>query len=67
MYRDGNDGMGWHCDNNQNESLIICVVLKSLESRPIHIRPDGPPEEGDEVLDINKTLVACVITLVSYC
>ncbi len=44
MYRDGNDGVGWHCDNNQNESLILCVVLKSLESCPVHIRPDGPPE-----------------------
>ena len=19
MYRDGNDGVGWHCENNQNE------------------------------------------------
>ena len=28
MYRDGNDGLSWHCDNNQNESLILCVVLK---------------------------------------
>jgi hypothetical protein len=52
MYRDGNDGVGWHCDNNQNESLILCVVLKSLESRPVHIRPDGPPEEGDEEIII---------------
>jgi alkylated DNA repair dioxygenase AlkB len=44
--------MGWHCDNNQNESLILCVVLTSLESRPVHIRPDGSPEEGDEEIII---------------
>ncbi len=52
MYRDSNDGMGWHCDNNQNRSLTLCVVLKSLESLLVHIRPDGPPEEGDEEITI---------------
>jgi len=52
MYRDGNYGVGWHCDSNQNESLILCVVLKSLESCPVHIRTDGPPKEGDEEIII---------------
>ena len=52
MYRDGNDGVGWHCDNNQNESMILSVVLKSIESSPVQIRPDDPPEEGDEEIII---------------
>ena len=28
------------------------MVLKSLESCPVHVRPDGPPEEGDEEIII---------------
>ena len=34
------------------KAFARALVLKSLESCPVHIRPDGPTEEGDEEITI---------------
>ena len=35
VYRDGNDKIGWHADDNQGETKIFAVVIESNISRQV--------------------------------
>mmetsp|Transcript_17218 Transcript_17218/g.49908 ORF Transcript_17218/g.49908 Transcript_17218/m.49908 type:complete len:1249 (-) Transcript_17218:777-4523(-) len=58
IYRDGNDGIAWHADDTQEESIILCVVVESSNSRPrpLKIRSKRKrgekPKEGDEQIEL---------------
>ncbi|KAL3791788.1 hypothetical protein ACHAW5_009421 [Stephanodiscus triporus] len=56
-YRDGEDGIGWHADDTQGESVVLCVVVDAPgEPRPVHVRPNvragGPLSDGDEEIQL---------------
>lgn len=56
LYRDLRDGMGAHADDDQGETVIMCLVLASSdEERPVVITPN-PSEsklrDGDERIEL---------------
>jgi alkylated DNA repair dioxygenase AlkB len=56
IYRSGDDGISWHADDTQAESIILCTVIESQSGpRPVKIRPkigSGPREDGDEEIEL---------------
>ncbi|CAJ1931798.1 unnamed protein product [Cylindrotheca closterium] len=56
LYRDSKDGMGGHADNDQGETLILCLVLASPdEARPVVITPnpkESKLQDGDEKIEL---------------
>ena len=57
VYRDGDDSIGWHADDTQDESVVLCVVVDAPgEPRPVHIRPNKRAKqlsEGDEEIQLH--------------
>ena len=55
-YRNGNDRMGWHADDTQEESLILTVVVETDARRIVKIRPKKGKNEsyndGDELIEL---------------
>ena len=52
-YRGGNDSMGWHQDNTQEESIVLCAVVHvGKHTRSLCIQPNTAPVEGDEQIEI---------------
>jgi alkylated DNA repair dioxygenase AlkB len=55
-YKDGCDSIGWHCDDTQGESIVVCVVVDAPgEIRPLHIRPNKRAKklsQGDEEIQL---------------
>ena len=57
VYRNGNDNIGWHSDDTQGESKVMCIVPESPGiSRPVHIRPKRNAKkiltDGDEEIQL---------------
>jgi alkylated DNA repair dioxygenase AlkB len=54
VYRNGKDGIGWHADDTQGESLILTVIISSDRTRIIKIRPKRGMhlKDGDEEIEI---------------
>ena len=57
IYRDGSDGMGWHADDTQGESVVLCVVVESpgVSPRSVRVRPNKKTqslEHGDEEIQL---------------
>ena len=57
VYRNGNDNIGWHSDDTQGESKVMCIVPESPDiSRPVHIRPKRTATkilmDGDEEIQL---------------
>ncbi|GMH73414.1 hypothetical protein TL16_g13072 [Triparma laevis f. inornata] len=54
VYRDGNDSMGFHSDDNQGETSVLAVVVECEDSRPVHIKPHDKiaKQEGDEQVQL---------------
>jgi len=56
VYKDGEDSIGWHADNTQGESVVLCVVVDSPGApRPVHIRPNKRTKllaDGDEEVQL---------------
>jgi hypothetical protein len=58
IYRDGHDSIGWHADDSQGESIILCVVIahspsssgdcdsSNISPRSVHIRPKNKYTHG---------------------
>ena len=59
IYKDGVDSIGWHADDTQGESVVLCVVVDAPgEARPVHIRPNKrakPLADGDEEIQLYVT------------
>ncbi|KAL9187368.1 hypothetical protein ACHAXT_001471 [Thalassiosira profunda] len=57
VYRDGNDSIGWHADDSQGESIVLCVVVDAPdEPRPVYIRPNKRAKklsDGDEEIQLD--------------
>lgn len=55
-YKDGGDSIGWHADDTQGESIVVCVVVDAPgEIRPLHIRPNKRAKalsHGDEEIQL---------------
>lgn len=54
-YRNGNDSIGFHADDTQGETIILCLIIDSNnERRRIKIRPKRkyPLRDNDEEIDI---------------
>ena len=55
-YKDGGDSIGWHSDDTQGESIVVCVVVDAPgEIRPLHIRPNKRAKaltHGDEEIQL---------------
>lgn len=56
VYKDGGDSIGWHSDDTQGESIVVCVVVDAPgEVRPLLIRPNKRSKalsEGDEEIQL---------------
>jgi alkylated DNA repair dioxygenase AlkB len=56
LYKDGGDSIGWHADDTQGESIVVCVVVDAPgEIRPLHIRPNKRAKalsQGDEEIQL---------------
>ncbi|GMH99295.1 hypothetical protein TrST_g3156 [Triparma strigata] len=54
VYRDGNDSMGFHSDDNQGETSVLALVVECKEARPVYIRPhrNVARAEGDEEVQL---------------
>ena len=57
VYRDGDDSIGWHADDSQGESVVLCVVVDAPgEPRPLYIRPKRSKSthlaNGDEEIQL---------------
>ena len=56
IYKDGNDSIGWHSDDTQGETVVLCVVVEAPgEVRPLYIRPNKkvrPLRKGDEEIQL---------------
>ena len=57
VYRNGSDNIGWHSDDTQGESKVMCIVPESPGiSRPVHIRPKRNAKkiltDGDEEIQL---------------
>jgi hypothetical protein len=56
LYRDGNDKIGYHADDTQEETIIFTVVVLSEQMRRLHILPKGKKEDykhGDFQIILN--------------
>ena len=55
-YRNGNDKIGWHADDNQGEDIIFAVVIQTDENRKVCVRQTKDKKEknkhGDKVLQL---------------
>jgi alkylated DNA repair dioxygenase AlkB len=54
-YKDGGDSIGWHADDTQGESVVVCVVVDAPgEVRPLCIRPKRTKQlgHGDEEIQL---------------
>ena len=55
-YKDGGDSIGWHADDTQGETIVVCVVVDAPgEVRPLCIRPNKrkkPLHHGDEEIQL---------------
>ena len=54
-YRNGNDNTSWHSDDTQDEALILCIVVDSVNhARPVLVKPkaEGGFQQGDEEIII---------------
>jgi len=55
-YKDGGDSIGWHADDTQGETVVVCVVVDAPgEIRPLCIRPNKrtkPLCHGDEEIQL---------------
>lgn len=56
LYRDSKDGMGGHADDDQGETVILCLVLASPDTaRPVVIAPStkgSKLRDGDERIEL---------------
>ena len=57
VYRNGNDNIGWHSDDTQGESKVMCIVPESPDiSRPVYVRPKRTATkiltDGDEEIQL---------------
>lgn len=50
-YRSQSDSIGYHADDNQDETIVLTVIPESTIVRPVHFRPkikEKPLHDGDE-------------------
>jgi hypothetical protein len=53
IYRSGDDSIGWHEDDTQDESIILCLVVHAgNQTRTLCIQPNSAPREGDEQIEL---------------
>jgi len=53
LYQDSKDGMGGHADDDQGETVILCLILASPdEERPVVITPNSKLQDGDERIEL---------------
>jgi alkylated DNA repair dioxygenase AlkB len=56
LYRDCQDKMGSHADDDQGEQVILCLIVSSLqEARRVIITPNDKksiPAHGDEIIEL---------------
>jgi len=53
VYRSRDDSIGWHGDDTQDESIILCLVVHGGEqTRTLCIQPNSTPSEGYEQLEL---------------
>ena len=73
VYRNGNDNIGWHSDDTQGESKVMCIVPESPGiSRPVHIRPKRNAKkflaDGDEEIQLFvRQGDGCKYCFLNYC
>jgi hypothetical protein len=53
IYRSGDDSIGWHEDDTQGESIVLCAVVHvGKQTRSLCIQPNTAPVEGDEQIEV---------------
>jgi hypothetical protein len=55
VYRDGLDSCGWHADDTQEESRVVCMIVEGDPPRPVKFRPKSKFSSlcpGDEEVQI---------------
>ena len=51
QYKDGEDSIDWHADDNQGETSVLCVIVKLQGTRIVEVRTNSRASEkcdGDE-------------------
>ena len=63
LYRDGHDSMGFHADNDQEESYILTTIMAQKHARDIIIKPKpcctGTNDSDEHSVEIHYKLQLC--------